>query len=439
MSALLTGSDRPHIALDPRLAAAVVAEHAARRVRRAWPYAARPEQLAPAGDWRVWLFLAGRGAGKTRAGAEWAIASARAFPLVNLVGPTAADARDVMVEGESGILAKAPAAFRPAYHPSRRRLDWPNGAVSLVFTADEPDRLRGKQHHRLWGDELAAWRYGEAFDQAMLGLRLGADPRACFTSTPKPVRVVRELVAEAEGRVERAGMGTVAITRATTYANRANLAPAFLAQVLARYEGTRLGRQEILGELLEDVPGALWTLDGLDAHRIPPGALPDLARIVVGVDPAVSAGAESAETGIVVAGADAASPPHGYVLEDRSLVGSPHAWATAAVAAFRRWDADRIVAEANQGGEMVAHTIRTVWPEAPVELVHASRGKATRAEPVSALAEQGRWHHVGSFPALEDQLTGWVPGLASPDRLDAMVWAAVGLGLVEPVRFVGVL
>lgn len=223
-----------------------------------WEFWARPSQRPPPGDWRVWLVMAGRGFGKTRVGAEWVRESVRDYPLVNIIGATADDARDIMIEGESGILAVCPPGERPLYVPSKRRLEWPNGARSLIFTADEPERLRGKQHMRIWGDEIAAWRYPEAWDQAMFGLRLGGDPRAVATTTPKPVRLVRDLMA----------LRTTAITRGSTYENRGNLAPAFLDQIVAKYEGTRLGRQELNAELLDDVPGALWTRTMIDDLRV---------------------------------------------------------------------------------------------------------------------------------------------------------------------------
>lgn len=380
----------------------------------------RPEQIPPPGDWRVWLILAGRGWGKTRTGAEWTIASARDYPLTNLIGATTDDARDIMIEGESGILACAPASFRPAYKPGLRRLEWPNGARSLIFTADEPERLRGKQHMRLWMDEAAAWRRPDAYDQAMFGLRLGADPRAVVTTTPKPVRLVREL-REAS---------TTVVTRGSTYDNRANLAPAFFDQIITKYEGTRLGRQELGGEYLDDTPGALWHRAMFEPRR----AAPDLRRVVVAIDPATTSGEDSDETGIVVVGLGVDG--RGYVLDDVSCRLSPDGWAKRAVAAFEKHKADRVVYEANQGGDMVAHTLRTVANRLPLRAVHASRGKRTRAEPVAALYEQGRVSHVAAFDDLEDQLVSWTPDSGeSPDRLDALVWGLTELLVAaEPSR-----
>lgn len=412
MSATLTRDDL-------RLVTATIA-HGMRREQDAWRHQRRPEQTPPAADWLVWLFMGGRGAGKTRTGAEWTIASARDFALVNIIGPTADDARDIMIEGESGILAKSPRGFRPIYLPSKRRLEWPNGAKSLIFTADEPERLRGKQHMRLWGDEAGSWRYYEAYDQAMFGLRLGDDPRALFTATPRPTRIIRELLDPARR--------DVAVTRATTYANAANLATDYVDRIIARYEGTRLGRQELLGELLTDTPGALWTLAMLDAQRLPADAvLPTMRRIVVAVDPAATHGEDADETGIVVCGIDAMG--HGYVLEDVSGRYSPDEWARVAIAALDRWQADRIIAERNNGGEMVEYTLRTVRRNVPITTIHASRGKAVRAEPVAALFEQAKVSIVGSLPALEGQLTSFVPGIGAghDDRLDSMVYALTDL------------
>lgn len=379
---------------------------------------ARPDQVPPAWDWFVWLILAGRGWGKTRTGAEcvraW-VATGR-YGYVNLIGATVDDARDIMVQGESGILAICPKDERPDYRKSERALLWPNGTKSLIFTADEPDRLRGKQHHKLWGDEVAAWRYAqESWDQAMFGLRLGDRPQAIVTTTPRPTKIVRDLIADSRNHV----------TRGTTYDNQANLAPDFFRKIIKRYEGTRLGRQELLAEILDDVPGALWKRNLLEQTRV--SQYPALARIVVAVDPAASSNADSDETGIVVAGIGVEG--HGYVLEDRSLQGTPAEWARAAVSAYRSLQADRIVGEVNNGGEMVGFTILTVDSSVSYKAVHASRGKVTRAEPVSALYERGLVHHVGTFPKLEDQMCTWLPGEKSPDRMDALVWALTELFL----------
>lgn len=369
----------------------------------------------------MWLILAGRGWGKTRTGAEWVRQTVKDYRYVNLIAATADDARDIMIEGESGILSICPPGERPNYITSKRRLEWPNGATSLIFTADEPERLRGKQHMALWADEIAAWRYPEAWDQAMLGLRLGDNPRAVATTTPRPVRIVRELLASP----------TTATTRGSTYENRENLAPAFLAQIVSKYEGTRMGRQELNAELLDDVEGALWTRAMITLAKQP---LPDMRRIVVAIDPAVTSGEDSDETGIVVAGLGVDGK--GYVLADRSCRLSPDGWAKRAVQSFHEYAADRVVAETNNGGDLVEQVIRTVAPKIPFTKVHASRGKRTRAEPVAALYEQGKVLHAAAFPDLEDQLCGWTPESGeSPDRLDALVWALSTLMVTaEPSR-----
>ena len=309
-----------------------------------WRFWARPKQLEPDGAWRVWLMLAGRGFGKTRAGAEWVRrkVEARQATRIALVAPTAADARDVMIEGESGLLAISPPDFRPHYEPSKRRLTWPNGAVATAFSADEPARLRGPHFDAAWCDELAAWRYEEAWDMLMLGLRLGSDPRAVVTTTPKPTRLVKNLVNSP---------GTVAVTRGATRENRRNLAPAFLAEIARRYEGTRLGRQELEAEILEDAPGALWRREMFERDGMRLKAPPTLQRIVVAIDPAATSRAHSDETGIIVAGL--ADNGHATVLEDLSGRFTPQQWAARALGAYRKFAADRIVAEVNNGGEMV--------------------------------------------------------------------------------------
>lgn len=387
---------------------------------------ARPAQIAPDGDWRIWLALAGRGWGKTRVGAEWVrecvcgktpLAPGSASRIA-LVAETAADARDVMTEGPSGILAVHPRDYRPTYEPSKRRITWPNGASATLFNATEPDQLRGPQHDLGWGDELAKWRYSrETFDQMQFGMRLGKHPQQLFTTTPRPIALVRELLARS------AAGEPVAITRGRTLDNASNLAPTFMAEITARYEGTRLGRQELEGEMLDDAPGALWTRRILDERRA--REAPPLTRVVVAVDPAVTSGEEADEHGIVAAGVG--EDGRGYVLADRSTRGTPEKWGRAAVAAYHEFEADRIVCEVNNGGDMVAGVIRSIAPDVPVREVRASRGKHVRAEPISALYEQGRVSHVGAFADLEDQMVLMTPagyeGSKSPDRLDALVWA----------------
>jgi len=372
--------------------------------------------------------LGGRGAGKTRAGAEWIRAHARAPIRIALVGETLADVRDVMIEGPSGLQAIAPPAERPTWIASKRLLEWPSGARALAFSSEDPDALRGHQMHVAWADEFAKWRHvEETWDMLQFGLRLGDLPRQVITTTPRPIPALKRLMADDMTRISRAG----------TSANATNLAPGFLAAITRRYQGTRLGRQELDAEILEDNPRALWQRAAIEAARVP--AQPPLARIVVAVDPPASSSARADECGIVVAGR--AENGHGYVTADRSMGGlSPARWARRVADAYHAYEADRVVAEANQGGEMVEAVLRQVDPALPVRLVRATRGKAVRAEPVAALYEQGRVHHCGAFTRLEDQLCEFDPTdparTGSPDRLDALVWALTDLLLgpaaVEP-------
>jgi phage terminase large subunit-like protein len=392
-----------------------------------WRAKARPEQLPPPGDWNGWVVCSGRGFGKTRCGAEWVreLVESGAAGRIALIAPTAADCRDVIVEGPAGILATASPWCRPEYQPALRRLSWPNGAVASTFSAEEADRLRGPQHDAAWFDELAAFSNpSDVWDMAMFGLRLGVRPRWLVTTTPKPVKLLRELLAR-EGH-------DVVITRGSTFDNAANLAPSFLESIRSKYEGTRLGRQELHAELLLDVPGALWSREMLDRAN---GSwkLPDMQRVVVAVDPSGTRGEEDSgdSIGIVVAGIG--SDDKCYVLADRTCKLSPDAWGREAVRAYREFKADRIVAERNFGGAMVEHVLRTIDRNIPYREVTASRGKVQRAEPVAALYEQNRVRHAGSFPELEDQLCamtsdGYV-GDGSPDRLDALVWAITDLML----------
>ncbi len=330
------------------------------------------------------------------------------------MAPTTADCRDVMVEGESGIKAISPPWDTPEYEPSKRRLTWKNGAIATLYSADEPDRLRGPQHDGAWCDEIAAWRYPEAWDQLMFGLRIGPDPRTVVTTTPRPIPLVKALIVDP----------TCHVTRGTTYDNLPHLAPAFASQIIAKYEGTRLGRQELMAEVLTDTPGALWTLDLIDQNRVE--VAPQMSRVVVAIDPATTSEEDSDETGIVVCGAD--NNGHGYVLADGSVKASPDGWARRAWTLYDEHQADSIIYESNQGGDMVAHTLRTIRPHGRIQGVHASRGKRTRAEPVAALYEQNRVHHVGNFKILEDQMCSWTPESAdSPDRMDALVWAMTGI------------
>ncbi len=364
--------------------------------------------------------MAGRGAGKTRAGAEWVracVAGAGGGPArqIALIGETFADVREVMIEGVSGLLAVHPPHERPEWLPSRRRLEWPNGAVAHAFSSEDPEALRGPEFDLAWGDELGKWRRAEeTFDMLQFGLRLGEHPRLLATTTPRPTPLMRRLVADPE----------TALVTAASEANRAHLAPGFLAAVRRRYAGTRLGRQELDGELIEDRPDALFPRAIIEAGRV--AAAPELARIVVAVDPPASSGRRSDACGIVAAGLGPDGT--GYVLADRTRArAKPGDWAGAAVRLWRELAADCLVAEANQGGEMVREVIRGADPGVPVRLVRATRGKAVRAEPVALLYEQGRVRHAGVFPALEDEMADFgADGLSSgrsPDRLDALVWA----------------
>jgi phage terminase large subunit-like protein len=395
-------------------------------------WALEGHQLPPAGDWTTWVILGGRGAGKTRAGSEWVRAQVEGSRpddpgrcrRIALVGETIDQVREVMVFGESGIMASSPPDRRPEWQASRKRLVWPNGAVAQVFSASNPEALRGPQFDAAWCDELGKWRKAQdTWDMLQFALRLGDHPRQVVTTTPRGLPLLQAILADP---------GTVS-THAPTSANKMNLAKSFLAQVTARYGDSRLGRQELDGELLFDVEGALWTAASLETARALPRVEPD--RVVVAIDPPVSSGSDSDECGIVVVGAAMKGPPQDWaavVLEDASLAGAtPQAWAERAVAAARKHRADRIVAEVNQGGDLVERLIRGVDPLAPYRGVRASRGKAARAEPVAALYEQGRVRHWRRFQQLEDQMLkmtvrGYV-GRGSPDRVDALVWALTDL------------
>jgi phage terminase large subunit-like protein len=376
---------------------------------------ARKEQLPPEGDWNVWLYLAGRGAGKTRTAAEWLAWEAISKPETRwaIVAPTFSDARDTCAEGESGIINILHRyQMLKMYNRSMGEIALTNGSQIKLFSADEPDRFRGPQHHGAWCDELAAYRYQDAWDQLQFGLRLGDKPRVVVTTTPRPTSLIRILA----GRED----GSVAVTRGSTFDNAANLAPSALLELQARYNGTRLGRQELYGEILEDQEGALWTRGLIDRCRIKEH--PPLSRIVVSIDPAVTNTAASDETGIIVAGCDAGG--HGYVLHDGSMKGSPLEWAQKAVELFDKYKADSLLVEVNQGGDMVSAVLKQVRTTLPIREIRAHVGKKLRAEPVAAMYEQGRVHHVGEFARLEDQMTIWTPADAtSPDRLDAMVQA----------------
>jgi phage terminase large subunit-like protein len=400
-----------------------------RHLARDWACFCHPHQRPPdAGnngdDWTTWLLLGGRGAGKTRAGAEWVRALALSDeagepPRIALVGETEHDVREVMIEGVSGLLSVHANDERPHWLPSRRRLEWRNGAVAQVFSADNFEALRGPQFHAAWLDELAKWKRAEdAFDMLQFGLRLGHRPKQVVTTTPRPTALIRRLIADP----------STAVTHAGTIANAYNLAPAFLDTVLARYRGTRLGRQEILGEVVEERADALWSRALIEAVRV--DAAPPLVRIVVAVDPPASSGKRADACGLVAVGR--AEDGTLYVLADETAAGlTPQGWANTAVALWRRLQADALVVEVNQGGEMVKAVIAEVDASVPVTPVRAHRGKYLRAEPVAQLYEQGRVKHAGCFPALEDEMCDFGPeGLStgrSPDRLDALVWAVSAL------------
>jgi len=407
------------------------------RLKYTWAAWARDKQLAPPGDWSTWVVRAGRGWGKTLTGAQWIIEKAEQYPgcHIALVGRTVADVRDVMVKGRSGIVSISPPWFMPAYYPSNRQLVWPNGTIATTYSADEPDQLRGPNHSFAWADERAAWQYDDAFDQLSFGLRIepapGVIPQCIVTTTPRNTKAIKALLADSS---------TVS-TRGSTYENTENLSPRFIREIERRYSGTRLGLQEIEGEVVDDIDGALWKRKWIDDGRVV--KYPDLKRVVVAVDPPASSketnkSAEGpAECGIVVVGLG--TDDHGYVLADYSTTGTPDEWAGEAIAAYNKFKADLIVGEVNNGGEMVGFTLKTVAKAAgmkniPYEAIHASRGKQIRAEPVSTLYKNAHVHHVGVLADLEFQQCNWVPGEKSPDRLDACVWAITKLMIGRNAR-----
>lgn len=399
-----------------------------------WPFWAREQQMAPSGDWNTWYVNAGRGFGKTRAGVEWVRGKVRSgHKRIAAVAATNSDIERVMINGESGFLSrcwsgdktyKGAVLGKPLWSPTKRLLTWENGAYVQFFSAEEPERLRGPQFEAAWCDELAAWnRDRDTWDMLQFCLRLGKHPQVCVTTTPKPTKLVRDILKNPK----------TIVTYGSTFDNSANLADTYLEAVKAQYDGTRLGRQELYAEILDEASGALWNRSTLSAAEVeisdPVEFATTLARVVVSVDPAVTANAESDMTGIIVAGIDLNGTC--YILEDHTDRYTPEGWATKAVELYERFSADRIVAERNQGGDMVRHTLQTVSDVVPIRLVHASRGKFARAEPVSALYERGKVKHNKGLDALEDQMVQWEPmgSIGSPDRLDALVWAITDLAL----------
>lgn len=392
-----------------------------------WLKTARNEQLTPHGDWFVWLILAGRGWGKTRTGAMDTVIYAMTHPNSRcaVVAPTLGDIRRVCFGGDSGILAQIPKECLlegrgQGYNASAQEVRLWNGSIIQGFGASEPERLRGPQFHRAWCDEIASWMYPDAFDQLMFGLRLGADrgtePQCVITTTPKPVDLIKKLVKRTNA----------VITRGSTFDNAANLAPSALQEMRDKYEGTNLGRQELYAEVLDDIEGALWNYSSIDRTRIDKMNLPEFNRIVVAIDPSVTNNEDSDETGIVVAAR--CNNNQYYVLEDASHKNTPDGWARRAIQCFYAHEADRLIAEVNNGGDLVERVIRTIDRNIPYSKVHASRGKLVRAEPIAALYEQGKVHHVGTHKELEDQMVSYTPNSRkSPDRMDALVWALTEL------------
>lgn len=408
-----------------------------------WSVWGRPEQQAPEGDWNLWMYMAGRGAGKTRTAAEWVREEAKFTTTgqrrFGLVARTAADVRDVIVEGESGIMNISPPSEKPHYEPSKRRLTWPNGNTATLFTADEPDGLRGPQFTHAWGDEVAAWRQTPdaagmtAFDNLRVGTRLGANPKIMLTTTPKRVPLLYKLMEESQKNPSK-----VKITRGSTLDNSGNLSSSYLEAITGVYAGTRLAQQELYGEMLDAAEGALWTEELIENFR--DSVLPFNAPLrVIGVDPSVAESPRD-ECGIVVCSSTAERDLYkrqSWVLEDASVLGSPDVWANRVVAMARKWGCP-VVAEVNQGGALVRSAINSIDPSIKVLEVHSKYGKALRAEPITLAYEQGRVHHLGYLAELESQMMTWVPGEGkSPDRVDALVHALTALLIKPPAGFIG--
>jgi len=383
-----------------------------------WRVWARPKQLPPPGKWLTWMILTGRSWGKTRTAAEWIIDNARKKAKhIALIGQTVADVRDTMIKiGISSIQKISHPSFMPEYTPSIRTLAWPNGTIATTYSGDKPDQVRGPSHDIVWIDELAKFQYPQAiWDNLMFGLRESEDMRILITTTPRPIKTIKDIIAME---------GTVTV-RGSTYENKDNLPKKYFEQVIAPYVGTRLGQQEIEGKILDDNPNALWTREMIENSRV--NKHPNLIRVVIGVDPEASDTKTSAETGIIAAGLD--SNGHGYILGDDTVKGKPDRWGNAVITSYYKYRGDRIIGEVNNGGDMIEYVIKTIDENVSYKSVRATKGKYIRAEPVSALYEQGRIHHVGNFIDLEDQLCEWEPGGKSPDRLDAEVWAITELML----------
>ncbi|MDG1419264.1 MAG: terminase family protein [Maricaulis sp.] len=397
------------------------------RIGRGWLTASEPPQLALPDAWLIWLFMGGRGAGKTRAGAEWVAQRViEGCRRIALVAPTFGDVREVMMEGPSGLLHVGPTRLRPHYEVSRKRVVWDCGAVGYGFSAEDADGLRGPQFDCAWGDEFAAWKEPQAvLDTLRMGLRLGTRPQLMLTTTPRPIQALKELVAQAKDQTSR-----IVVSHQSTAGNAAHLAPGFVDAMQASYGRSGLGRQELEGLLVDDPPGALWQRDPLEASRIE--TAPELDRIVVAVDPPATGGPRADECGIVVAGACGAGVSRrAFVLADLSFGPAlPAVWAAAVARGFEAWQADCVIAEANQGGEMVRSVLMAADAGLPIRLVHATRGKHVRAEPIAALYAAGRVRHADRFEALEDQMCAFgAPDgpRSSPDRVDALVWAITDL------------
>jgi len=434
--------------LPPEERAAILADVDLDELVWDWSAWARPEQLAPVGDdWNIWLVLAGRGFGKTRLASEWVREQAKYTNegqlRFALVARTAADVRDVIVEGESGIINVSPPSEKPHYEPSKRRLTWPNGNTATLFTADEPDSLRGPQFTHAWGDEIAAWRQTPdaagmtAFDNLRVGTRLGAKPKILVTTTPKRVPLLYKLIEESNKTQDT--NAKVIVTKGSTMDNAGNLSGAYLETILGVYEGTSLAKQELYGEMLDDMEGTMWTMEMIESSRL--GVLPPHAPLrVIGVDPSVAENPRD-ECGIVVCASTADRDlykRHAWVLEDASVLGSPEVWANKVVEMARRWGCP-VVAEVNQGGALVRSAINSIDPNVKVLEVHSKYGKALRAEPIVLSYEQGRVHHIGYLPDLESQMTTWIPESSkkSPDRVDALVHALTALMIKPPQGFMG--